>query len=199
MKRPIRLTASSLALSLALAPVALAQSETQPLLPQSPDAVPGASVGPGTPGASEPLTYVDTASFVSNAASFLQLAIDSSRLAVTQSGSDTVRAFADQTAQDAAQARQALATGAEEGGVDYPESPDWLLSGHEQMLQTLASKTGEAFDRDYLNVQLQIHRQMQGMFEVYGLSGENEALRSFAAEMAPMIEAHLEQLAAAGG
>lgn len=171
-----------LALNFSLFP-ALAQTAEPPPLP--------GTQGTVTP-TQRPLAEISTGVFTQTAASFLQLAVEASRMADAQTASDGVRTLAANTAERYAAALDALA----ETDAGAPATGDRLMTGHRQQLLQLSSASGADFDRAYLDLQLQIHRQMREMFDLYATSGADERVSALAAEIAPDIEAVLVEVEA---
>jgi putative membrane protein len=156
---------------------------------------PTAPAGSPIPGSDQPLVDIDVGNFVNLTASWTQLVADSSRLATTQSTNEAVRALAEQLTEEYLGVRDAVIRAAEmDIEVDYPAAEDTLFQGHQQQLLQLSSRRGEDFDVAYIGLQLQIHRQMDQMFDVYAAGGDDEPLRGIAGETAMLVEKNLAQI-----
>ncbi len=160
--------------------------------PMAPDAIQGP--GARNPVAPQPLAEVGSAVFVTNATSFLTLAIGASRLADTQAGSERITALAREMASVHLDAREALQRAAttDRYDVGFPPSDELMVQGHEQLLLDLSAQAGADFDRRYVDMLVQIHRQMDEMFATYADAGDDPQIQVFAEEMLPVIRRHLQ-------
>jgi putative membrane protein len=69
-----------------------------------------------------------------------------------------------------------------EGGKVKAQLPAELEDEHKQMLDKLRGESGADFSKDYNQMQLAGHKEAVALFEAYGMSGDNKALKSWAAK-----------------
>lgn len=154
------------------APANAAQQNTEPQPPQ---------------GATEPAP--STADFVKNAAISGMFEIESSRLALEKKAKGD-RHFADKMIRDHKKIDAQLKHLVGSGRVKA-ELPKALDSQHQEMLDQLRKESGGQFDKDYDKMQLDGHKQAVTMFQSYAKSGDNPALKRWAAKTLPHLQEHL--------
>jgi putative membrane protein len=111
-----------------------------------------------------------------------------SELALEKSENEQVREFARRMVQDHTAANQRLLSLAESAGETPPMEMD---QKHQAMLQQLSQLSGEPFDRQYMQGQVQDHQVAVELFssEATQPSGPVDAL---AGELLPALQQHLE-------
>lgn len=133
-----------------------------------------------------------TASFLTSAAAANQFEIESSKLALSKSSSEKVKAFANQMIADHGQAatkfRQAI------GEAKLTPPADKLDTRHQAILDDLAKRDGTGFDQAYVKAQHDAHVEAVGLFDAYARSGDNARMKQFAAEMLPTLKTHLQHV-----
>ncbi len=138
--------------------------------------------------------------FVKAAAQSDQFEIDEGQLAVAQSQSAQVRAFAQQMIHDHALMAQAMAQAAERSGL--PPPPKGLSGDQAMLLSGLQSQRGSEFDKAYAKQQVLAHVQALTVQQGYVAGGADRNVRGAAASAVPIIQRHLDmarQLQAALG
>ena len=73
---------------------------------------------------------------------------------------------------------------------------DVLDAPHQALVRRLSRLTGTAFEREYLQVMVQVQAQSLGRFAMQSKDGRDERLRSYADQYQPVIEQHLHRAAA---
>jgi putative membrane protein len=73
------------------------------------------------------------------------------------------------------------------------ELPAKLDSKHQGMIDDLNNAKPEDFDKTYADQQVKAHKKAVDLFDKYAESGDNAALKQFAANTLPTIKQHLEQ------
>ena len=125
--------------------------------------------------------------FAQQASAGDQFEIRSSQMALMRSSNPEIRQFAQQMI-DAHTATSA--TLAARAPLLLPAALTGTLNPRDnQMLVQLAASSN--FDRDYAAMQVAAHREAIGLFSNYARSGQDENLRSFAAQTLPHIRQHL--------
>lgn len=117
--------------------------------------------------------------------------IVTSSMAVQKSANPAVRAFAAMIIADHTIAtNNALATAAA-AGVMAP--PPELSAMQKDMVGQLMAAAPATFDRVYLSQQVPAHQQALGLMQGYAARGDVPALRTTAAQTAPVVAGHLAQ------
>lgn len=114
--------------------------------------------------------------------------IASSELALARASSEEVRAFAQRMIDDHTATTEQLTPIAEELGVTPPTETTAAAQLDIAYLETLE---GEAFDTAYMEQQRLSHEAAVAAFEIAAETAQNEALKAFAAENLPIIQAHM--------
>ena len=70
--------------------------------------------------------------------------------------------------------------------------PAMLMPAQESMLSDLRATRGRAFDRTYVDQQVQSHRQALDLHQGYAQNGDAPELRRTAAQITPVVQQHLD-------
>lgn len=116
--------------------------------------------------------------------------VESSELALKMAKADDVESFAQTMINDHKRANATLEGLATKEGFKVPKTLD---KKHEAKIQTLKN-AGAQFDPPYVKAQLEGHQDTVQLFETYASSGDNAALRAFAAETLPKLKEHLKTI-----
>ncbi len=103
--------------------------------------------------------------FVHSAAISGAFEIRSSELALNKAESAEVKDFAQMMVRDHGKANRELMTLAKEMGAELPKALD---NKHSQAIQKLGGLSGPAFDRMYIQAQLDAHNEAVALFRNYG-------------------------------
>ena len=114
--------------------------------------------------------------------------IQSSQLALQMSQNAAIRQFAQTLITDHTQLSNTMMAAARSAGLTPP--PPALLPQHQQMLDQLRM-SGATFDATYKNLQIAAHQEALTLHQNYASGGDNAALRTVAAQAAPVIQGHL--------
>jgi len=68
-----------------------------------------------------------------------------------------------------------------------------LLSEHEKSMEALKKKSGEQFDRAYIDHEIQMHQKVIGLVEKATQQADNAQLRTLLQQSRPALEDHLKQ------
>lgn len=159
-----------------------------------------ASDPPSTAAAPAPAPAPSTAEFLTRLAPGNKFEIDSSKLALTKSKSETVKGFATQMVKDHGEAATKLKQALTDARLKPPS--DALDARHQALYDDLKKKDGVAFDQAYVDAQLKGHVETVAMVEAYAQGGDNPRLKAFAGEILPTLQRHLdhaEKLQASAG
>lgn len=182
---------STIASSLGVASVAalMALPGLAQMMPQAPSTpAPRTSPAPNAPGSDRPLTDLDR-QFMIRAAQSDQTEIQTSQLALQRSRNQDVRAFAQHMIQEHTNSSKQLMQIAQQKGVTLPKDvgPD-----NRPLLTRLSSLSGAAFDRAYMEGQVQAHAKTQAEYQRYLNQGQDPQLRAFANTVLPIVTGHLQ-------
>ena len=147
---------------------------------------------PTMPAAAQPLTaqrYAETAA-INNL-----FEIEASKLALTKSNNKDVKTYARHMIQDHEEAEAKLEGVVQEKrvGVTLPNAMD---QAHQDLVTQLQDLDGDAFDKAYVKMLLQGHRDAVKLHQSYADNGETVELKTFAVTTVPMVEKHLERIEA---
>ena len=126
--------------------------------------------------------------------------VDSGRLAEAKGTSDAIRSYAHLMVTSHIPVVDALNVILKR--KDITPSNTLLHGAYDAMISTLKADRGAAFDRNYLNGQVEYQKGNAALFEQEIQNGSDPDLKEFARKTLPKIVDHLqraEKLAAAGG
>jgi putative membrane protein len=131
-------------------------------------------------------------SFVKTVAISDMFEIESSKLAAQKAQSPTVKQFAQQMVNDHQKTSNELKALLPKAKLDKVQVPKQLDEPHAKKLEQLKSASGMQFDETYRQIQAEAHQQAVSLFENYSRSGDNNDLKSWAAEKLPTLQQHLQ-------
>jgi putative membrane protein len=146
---------------------------------------------PSTKHASAPVA--PTATFVAQAAFGNMFEIESGKLALDRSKAAPVKAFAQSMVDDHSAAAVKFKEAVLEAKLAMP--PDKVDAKRQAIVEELAGKQGEDFDKTYVEAQYKSHVETVELFKGYAQAGEDTRMRAFAAELLPALQAHLDHVA----
>ena len=129
-------------------------------------------------------------SFVNTAAASDAFEIETSRLALINGASASVKSYAQKMidAHTGSTAKLKTLT----AGMNPALTPDATLNAQQQAtLDQLKSLNGKAFDEAYIAAQTAGHQQTLDALKAYATTGDTPALKSFASDLIPTVTAHL--------
>ncbi len=115
--------------------------------------------------------------------------VDAAKLALQQSTSDSVKAFAQMMIDDHTSAQTELASIAQKEGVTLPDSTD---DTHRLFAQRLMTVTGKSFDSAYMQSQVQDHVKTIAMFQAEASNGLDAQTKAYASKLLPKLQMHLQ-------
>jgi putative membrane protein len=145
------------------------------------------------------LTAVDF-NFVGQANLGAPFQVDSGRLAERKGGSTAIRNYANLMVTSHIPVADALTAILQRKNVT--PSNTLLHGAYDAMISTLEADRGAAFDRDYVNGQVEYQRGNAALFRQEIENGSDPDLKQFASQTLPKIEDHLQRalrLAGASG
>lgn len=119
------------------------------------------------------------------------------RLALAQATDPRLRDFAQVMVDDHTAALEELKAAARSGGVDLPAdiAPDAI---HYARINAIKNRRGPDFDQAYRTDQVQGHEQTAALLAAYAQSGDNGALKAWAARALAVARRHQQMLRALG-
>ena len=163
-----------------------AVSSSNPAVAGAEDAT-AASVG----AAAAPAAAATAGGFVNAAAISDMYEIAAARIARQKSTDPAVKAFAAKMVHDHTMSteglKKAMAAGAVSSGL--PSAMDQRRKG---LIDNLDKAAAPDFDKTYIDQQVAAHEEAASLFKGFGDHGSNDALKAFAADTAPTIQAHLD-------
>ncbi|HEX2541332.1 MAG TPA: DUF4142 domain-containing protein [Caldimonas sp.] len=166
---------------------------------------PGATSGTGilggstatgrlTPGGTPDASQAADRAFMEKAAMSDMAEIQLSQIAQQKASRDDVKQLAGRMIQDHTKTSDELKSIASKQNVTLPTALD---RKHQQAAQKLQGMTaGAQFDREYLRLLLDDHRQAVSLFRTEAKSGKNPEAKAFAAKNLPALEEHLQMVQA---
>jgi putative membrane protein len=129
--------------------------------------------------------------FMEKAAAGGMAEVELGQLAQQKASSDQVKQFGARMAQDHSKANEELKQLATSKGVQVPASLDKDAQKDKAKLEKLS---GADFDREYMKMMVDDHKDDVSAFEKTAKSGKDPELKSFAAKTLPTLQEH-KQLA----
>jgi putative membrane protein len=149
--------------------------------------------GSGTAAAADMTAFMATfatmpdPTFLMTAASSNLLEIQMGQMAAQKSANADVKRFGQMMVDHHTKATQQLQTVAAPLGVTLPQT---MMPVHQAMADRLTSKSGKAFDEDYMDAMEVAHKMDIAMFEAKSGTAQAPAVKSFAAKTLPMLRSH---------
>jgi putative membrane protein len=125
--------------------------------------------------------------------------IQAGQVAQRKATNPALKQFAETMVKDHTAANDRLGRIANSKGVPLPAGPS---AEQKALNEEIEKKSGESFDRDYIQSQIAAHEDTVALLQKEIAQGKDADARTFASETLPRVKAHLEQLnriAAAGG
>lgn len=129
--------------------------------------------------------------YLQMAASSDMFEMESSRLALQNSGNQAVRGFAQMMINDHSRTTAELTSAAQQIGIQPP--PPQLLPHHAEMLDRLRAAPPGEFDRVYKREQVMAHEEALMLHRNFADRGDAAALRAVAARAVPIVDMHYRQ------
>ena len=129
--------------------------------------------------------------FVQTAAVSDMFEIESSKLALKRSSNPQVQAFARMMIKDHTESTAKLKAAIASSGQSLTP-PASLPEDKQTALNDLANADAKAFDKAYLDAQVDGHTKALSLLTNYGANGDTPALRQFATTVVPTVQHHLD-------
>lgn len=132
--------------------------------------------------------------FAVTAADGGMLEVQLGKLAQTNASSAQVKKFAQMMVEDHSKANDELKALAQQKGITLPTA---LSEDHQKKYNDIAEKTGEAFDKEYMDFMVKDHKEDINAFQNEAENGNDQELKTWAAGKVPTLQHHLEMAQAA--
>jgi putative membrane protein len=132
----------------------------------------------------------DDADFAVEAASGGMMEVQLGTLALTKATSPDVKSFAQMMVDDHTKANNELKSLAQQKNITLPTTLD---DEHQRKFDNLNEKTGEDFDKDYIDLMVKDHKEDVRKFEDEGKDGKDADLKSWASGKVATLRHHLEE------
>lgn len=147
-----------------------------------------AALGGNAPSAAMP---TDAAGFANAVAASDMFELESAKLALAKSSDTDVKGIAQMLQRDHTQSTADLKSAASGAGITVTPALDAEKQG---MLDALNAASGADFDKLFMNQQRTAHQKALMLLQNYSQSGDNDALKAFAAKVQPVIEHHMDRV-----
>ncbi len=116
--------------------------------------------------------------------------IEAAMLALSKQPDGDTKPFAERMLKDHEHTSMELKALVGSGKVNVA-LPAALDAEHQREIDDLKAKSGKEFDRAYNPMQVKAHQQAVELFEAYARTGDNPALKAWAAKTLPHLKQHL--------
>lgn len=134
-----------------------------------------------------PAGAATAASFVTNAAIGGMYEVEAGRIAAQRSSNPRIKALGEMMVADHGKAGDELKPIAAAANLTVPTALD---QRHQGLIDNLRGASNEDFDRVYLQQQEAAHNETATLLETWGRTGDNDALKAWAAKTLPVVRAH---------
>ena len=129
--------------------------------------------------------------FITAASQSDEFEIREGQMAQSMGASPSVRQFGAKMVHDHTMTTDNLHAAIMKAGMPVPPPPP-LRPDQEQMVAQLRSLSGPAFDKAYLQQQVQAHKEALQTMTNYGKNGNVPSIKMAAAKTAPIVRSHLQ-------
>lgn len=131
----------------------------------------------------------DDTEFMTEAASGGMMEVELGQLAANKAVSADVKKFAKMMVTDHTKANNELKSLAAQKGITLPAM---IMEKHQKMVNDLTAKTGKDFDKEYMNMMVDDHKEDIDAFEKAADKGNDADVKAFAAKTLPTLKHHLQ-------
>jgi putative membrane protein len=118
--------------------------------------------------------------------------IQSSQLALKQTQTSDVTAFAQRMITDHTKAGQDMDAALKSDNIAAPAPA--LTQDQQQQMSQLQGLKGQDFDKAYIQAQVKAHDDAVDLFQNYSQSGPDGALKTFATKTLPVLKTHQQMI-----
>ena len=133
-------------------------------------------------------------SFVEKASVANQFEIDSSKLTLRKSNNKDIKAFAQRMVSEHSQTGKEMKKAIQASDSRATPPAAGLDEKHQNLMKKLTSLSDRDFDKHYISMQIEAHKEAISLFTDYSKYGVNSTLRKFAADTLPHLKDHLKHI-----
>jgi len=130
-------------------------------------------------------------SFIKNVAQAGMSEVEAGQAAQTKGTSPAVKDFGAMMVKEHSAANAKLAKIAMAKGVELPKGPSMMQKG---MNKKTDMKSGDSFDKDYIQNQIKSHNQTIELLQKEIDNGQDPDAKAFATETLPKVKMHLDKI-----
>ena len=183
----LRQTFMTAGLMASLMAVASVRANAEPLQTTAP----AAETAPASPGRVEPKEFIRQA-YLAN-----EFGIAASQVVLQNAQSPAAKSTAQKILNDGMQERQAMIQAIQTAASDMHFDQSWD-DQYKQRLADLKSSSATTFDQKYLATETDVTQQSASLFASYAQLGTDPAVKRFAAQILPSLQAESAELKSAG-
>ncbi len=150
-----------------------------------------AQTDPSSVVSSDPSATITTSQFITMASQSDEFEIQEGRMAQSMGHSSAVRQFGAKMVRDHTMTTNNLHKAIMKAGLDVPPPPP-LKPQQTQMVAQLQGLSGAAFDKAYLQQQIQSHQEALALQQGYSKNGDVPAIKAASAKTVPIVQRHLD-------
>lgn len=137
---------------------------------------------------------VPSEQFVKKASVSNLFEIETSKLALDRARNAKVKEFAQQMINDHTKAGEELKVSVQKSDVDSEFIATELDSSRAEKLENLKETSGERFDQQYIETQVEAHDEAVSLFQDYVQNGEDKTIQQFAEKTLPTLKQHQDHV-----
>jgi putative membrane protein len=138
---------------------------------------------------------VASSNFIQKVAMSDQFEIESSKLALQKATDPQIKQFAQQMIDEHSKSSDKLKATLQSAGANMsPPAGVTFDAKHQSLMDKLRKASGKDFDRLYVQIQRDGHKEAVDLFRKYSKEGQETSLKGFAEETLPVIEKHLQHV-----
>ena len=149
--------------------------------------------GVGGPAPEATGATLPTPDYITAAGQSDQFEVQEGKLAQAQGKSPSVKSFGTMMVREHTKTTSQLMATLKGMGMTPPPPPP-LRADQQAMIAELSSKTGDDFDRTYVQQQLMSHQEALSVQTGYAAGGEDAKLKKLATTTAPIVQSHINSL-----
>lgn len=131
--------------------------------------------------------------FVTKASIANEFEIESSKLALDKSQDGPIKSFAQAMVTDHTKTADAM-TSALRASRSGAQAATKLDDKHQKLMDKLEAAGGGNFNKQYVSIQTDAHKEAVSLFSSYANNGKDKPLRDFAADTLPTLKDHLKHV-----
>jgi putative membrane protein len=199
--KPQKLLAALAVLMMTVSGATLAHAQDTatpaPMAPAADSTAAAAPAGTGmaaTPASDNVKVSHKTKKFIEDASEANMFEIDSSKIAATKSANQQVKDFANKMITDHTKAGSDMTAAISSNPAEQALVATKESSKHQRILDNLNKDDAASFDKDYVNAQVDAHKDAVDLFTKYSDKGDDASLKTFATNTLPVLKQHQDMI-----